>query len=199
MGTDNDLQPARAGDPDAGNAIGERVRKAVEQVVRLPRWAAVRPTEADREDLVQHVTAKVLSLLAKFHYRGKGSLERYVHQIADLAMHDVEKAAKAKKRDAGMEVHVESDVLGALHSPNAHTRLTPSGDLIQQENVQHLLRGLTMIPEVEAKALRMHYWEGLKVIEIAARLEITVDTAKKLLAQARQHLKNRLHDSDGAP
>jgi len=198
MGTQDDLQRARAGDSDANNATALRIRGAVNGVICRSRWASLRPTKEDEEDLVQQVTAVVLRILPRFEYRTKGSLEAYSRQVADLSLHDIEKIANAKKRRPGKNAHADDEVLEAHHSPNANTQRTPSSDLIRKERIQHVLKALSLIPEMEGRALRMQHWEGLKVHEIAARSGIDEDAAKKLLAQARVHLK-KLLDSDRAP
>jgi hypothetical protein len=114
MGTQDDLQRAREGDPEANDSVAIRMQTVIEQVVARPRWERLRRLES-RDDLIQKVTIVAWQLLPKFQYQGTGSLEAVVWKIADYALHDVEKLANAKKCKPGQNAHADDEKVLEAH------------------------------------------------------------------------------------
>lgn len=65
---------------------------------------------------------------------------------------------------------------------------SPSAIIARRQEHQRLLEALRRVPVDAQLVLELHYWEDLRVEEIAEILEIPVGTAKSRLRRARQQL-----------
>lgn len=65
-------------------------------------------------------------------------------------------------------------------------------ELAQREQLRILVDALGELPERTRRALEMHRFEGLKLREIAARLDISVSLAHALVFQGLDHCRRRL-------
>jgi len=65
-------------------------------------------------------------------------------------------------------------------------------ELAHREQLRILAEALSELPERTRRALEMHRFEGLKLREIAERLDISVTLAHSLVFQALDHCRRRL-------
>lgn len=82
------------------------------------------------------------------------------------------------------------------------TALTAEGDLAQsvadadtaQAVVDYVMAAIADLPEHERTVVRLFYFEGYSIRDVAATLDLPVTTIKKRLQYARDRLRNRLLD-----
>jgi len=72
---------------------------------------------------------------------------------------------------------------------------SPSSVAAQRQHERALLIALRRIPLEFQILLEWHYWEDLKMTEIAAALEIPLGTAKSRLRRARERLEAELRET----
>jgi RNA polymerase sigma factor (sigma-70 family) len=65
-------------------------------------------------------------------------------------------------------------------------------DLARREQLRILVDALAELPDRTRRALEMHRFEGLKLREIAAHLDISVSLAHALVVQGLDHCRKRL-------
>jgi RNA polymerase sigma-70 factor (ECF subfamily) len=79
----------------------------------------------------------------------------------------------------------------------SHRATTEPGPCSQIETVerdQSLSECIQTLPEVYQSALRLYYWLGASVAEVAALLDVPENTAKSYLHRARQLLDGMLKE-----
>jgi RNA polymerase sigma-70 factor (ECF subfamily) len=68
----------------------------------------------------------------------------------------------------------------------AQSGITPSGLVAGREEQRLLLMAITRLPLYLQLTVQLHYWEGLKAIEIGAALGVPTSTVTTRLARARE-------------
>ena len=155
-------------------------------------------TEEEAQELTQEAFLRVHRAWADF--RGESQVTTWVFQIArNLALNEV-RSKKTLKRDAhevslhdtgrpddegglGDRICVQGDIGG-----------NPLAAVLAEERVQMLRKALASLPPQMRRCVEMRIKEDLKYREIAELLDISIDTVKAHLFQARQHLKAKLSD-----
>ncbi len=87
----------------------------------------------------------------------------------------------------GMEAAASSPLPGQAQKPES-----PQESILRQEIAAHLLRAIESLPETLRQAAYLRHIEGLRGEQIAARLNISLDAAKKRVARATLDLRRRL-------
>lgn len=65
----------------------------------------------------------------------------------------------------------------------------------RRQDYRKLIESLRQLPEREQLVLELHYWEGLRVVDIAESMEEPTGTTKWRLARARRMLKELIGES----
>lgn len=71
-------------------------------------------------------------------------------------------------------------------------RDSPEGSLVRSENNHQLYEGIDRLPKKIGEVIRLHYFEGLSIAEIADRLRLSEGTVKWRLHDGRQRLREDL-------
>mgnify|MGYP006286863591 FL=1 len=169
---------ARSGnDPDA---FGELVRRYQTRVFRLVVSILGQEFAADAEDVAQDVFVRAHGALGS--YRGDAAFGTWIYRIAfNLAI-------SVKARIRFRVPHVPD---GALAS-HVSTGPSPDATLEQQRRQAAVLACVHELPEVYQSVIRLHYWTGTSVGEIAELLDMPENTVKSYLYRARKLLQARL-------
>ena len=161
-------------------AFAELVRRHQNQVFRLAVSILGQGFVPEAEDVAQDVMVRVHHALGSF--RGDSSFSSWVYRIA------FNHALNVKARMRYRAPHVSDDALA--------TR--PSADRGMDEELQAADRRRAVmtctaeLPEVYQSALRLHYWLGASIAEIAEMLDVPENTVKSYLHRARQLLRRML-------
>lgn len=157
------------------------------------------PTEV--EDLTQEVWVRVLR--DKKAFSSTLEFEPWLMTIAGNLYRNDLRARMAAKR-AAPEVpidHLEEGavpVLGDGAGPAAVD--SPLGAVLDRERRIQVSAALTELPDKMRRCFQLRYDGGFKYHEIAALLDISIETVKAHLYQARRKLKARLSPfADAAP
>ena len=154
---------------------------AVQYGRRLRRFLGARLRNAqDVPDLAQEVFLRLLRIESHESIR---SPEAYLFTIASHVIH--QHAVRRANEPVSVDI---SDVFAELRT------LSSDDPLAQAEHAQRLAefdRILAELPPRVATALVLHRIAGHSVQEVADQLGVARETAKKYLARAAEHCRNR--------
>jgi RNA polymerase sigma-70 factor (ECF subfamily) len=173
---DNDSQLvalAQAGDEQAFSRL---FRRHSDPVFRLALSILGQGFAAEAQDVAQEVFLKVHSALTSF--RGEAEVGTWIYRITFNQAVNVK--ARARYRKPHFDESALSHAVTAEPGPHAKVE-TAQRDRALAECIQTL-------PEVYQSALRLYYWLGASVAEVAALLDVPENTAKSYLHRARQLL-----------
>lgn len=170
---------AQEGDQDA---FAELVRRHSDLVFRLALSILGRGFAAEAEDVAQEVFLKVHQALRSF--RGEAEVGTWIYRIT------FNQAVNLKARARYRRPHLDDTMLAHAVDvePGPHSLLETA------ERDQSLSECIQTLPEVYQSALRLYYWLGANVAEIAALLDVPENTAKSYLHRARQLLDAMLKE-----
>lgn len=147
------------------------------------------------EDLVQETFLRVHRNLASF--RGDSKFDTWLWEIAANIRKNALRSRGTQKRDA-KEVSLDASdaddgggggaVLAALDSKEPD----PLADLLEGERKQKLHEAMESLPPQMRRCVELRVHQDLKYREIAEQMDVSIDTVKAHLFQARQLLKSRL-------
>ena len=158
------------------DAFAELVRRYRGPVFRLAVSILGQEFAADAEDVAQDVMVRVHHSLKSF--RGDAKFGTWIYRIT------FNQALNVKERVRFRAPHVSEDAL-ASRASNARG---PHEQLQDARKKRALLDCVNELPEVYQSALRLHYWMGTSVIDIAEMLDVPENTVKSYLYRGRQLL-----------
>jgi RNA polymerase sigma-70 factor (ECF subfamily) len=176
---DDLLQAWRAGDAVAGNAL---VRRHFSTLYRFFRSRI----DHDVADLVQ----KTFLGCVEARDRVPAGVEFRVYALGIARKQLLMLLRKMERQAKVMETRVVSA---------AAPGTTPSGALTERESQRRLLAALRGLPLDLQLILELHYWEEMRLAQIAPILEIPEGTVKSRLHRARRCLLEQLQRGDLAP
>jgi RNA polymerase sigma-70 factor (ECF subfamily) len=182
IGVDSDSQlvaRAQGGDQDA---FAELVRRHSNPVFRLALSILGQGFAAEAEDVAQEVFLKIHHALPSF--RGEAEFGSWTYRVT------FNQAVNLKARARYRRPHLDDSALSHAESgdPGPHSRLETA------QRDQSLSECIQTLPEVYQSALRLYYWIGASVAEVAALLDVPENTAKSYLHRARQLLNGMLKE-----
>jgi len=163
-------------------AFAELVLRYREPVFRLAVSILGPGFAAEAEEVAQEVFLRVHHALASF--RGQAHFSSWIYRIA------FNQAVNLKTRVRYRAPHLSEQVLAQTPSPLGH----PLDRLEAARRDQALTECIRELPEVYQSALRLHYWMGASVAEIASLIGVPENTAKSYLHRARHLLHEMLRE-----
>lgn len=151
-------------------------------VFRLAVSILGQPFVPEAEDVAQDVMLRVHHALGTF--RGDAKLSSWIYRIT------FNHALNVKSRMRYRAPHVGEGALAA----------TPSNEQRADDRLQDarrrraILECVAELPDVYQSALRLHYWMGASVCEIAELLDTPENTVKSYLHRARKLLHAALSE-----
>ena len=161
-------------------AFAEIVRRYREPVFRLAVSILGQAFAPEAEDVAQDVMLRVHHALGSF--RGESAIGSWIYRIA------FNQALNVKARARYRAPHVSDQALAATPSQDRG----PHDQLQDERRKQAVLASVGELPEVYQSALRLHYWLGASVSEIAVLLDAPENTVKSYLHRARRLLHAQL-------
>jgi RNA polymerase sigma-70 factor (ECF subfamily) len=140
----------------------------------------------DASDIVQQTCLSAFRRIGEFHGSSPAQFAAWLQQIQQ---HNLQNAIRdqlqTQKRGDGRE--------GALPDAVGDARAdTPSQQAMRREAAEALSRALEQLPDEERQALRLRYLEGLTLVQVCERLDLTKDAAVWLLQKGLKHLRQWL-------
>ncbi len=163
-------------------AFTELVRRHRDGVFRLAASILGAAFTAEAEEVAQETFVAAHRGLAEF--RGEAQFGSWLYRIA------FHQAVNRKARVRFRAPHLSEDALAATASaePGPHAQLEAARrELAVAECIDRL-------PPVYQSALRLHFWMGSSVVEIAQLLNVPENTVKSYLHRARRILHAMLEE-----
>jgi RNA polymerase sigma-70 factor, ECF subfamily len=157
-------------------AFAELVRRHSAQVFRLAVSILGHEFIPEAEDVTQEVFLKVHHAIDSF--RGEAEFSSWIYRIT------FNQAVNLKARVRFRSPHTDDTVLLGAVAPEPG----PYRQVETAQRDQALAECIQTLPEVYQSALRLYYWLGAGVGEVAALLGIPENTAKSYLHRARRLL-----------
>lgn len=180
MESDSELVArAQGGDPQA---FAELVRRHSGPVFRLAVSILGQEFIPEAEDVAQEVFLKVHHAIASF--RGEAGFSSWIYRIT------FNQAVNLKARVRFRSPHADETALHRLEAPEHG----PDRELETAQRDQALAACIRKLPEIYQSALRLYYWAGQGVAEVAQLLDVPENTAKSYLHRARQLLHGMLKE-----
>lgn len=172
----DDILVARCLDSGDEHAFAELVRRHRGHVFRLALSILGQGFSGEAEEVAQEVFLRVHHSLRSF--RGEAQFSSWIYRIT------FNQAVNLKERARYRAPHLPEEALTDMISsePSPHDRL----EALRQHGA--LTECMTDLPEVYQSALRLHYWIGASVCEIADLLVVPENTVKSYLHRARRLL-----------
>ena len=163
-------------------AFAELVRRHSANVFRLAVSILGQEFIPEAEDVAQEVFLKTHHAIAAF--RGESEFSSWIYRIT------FNQALNLKARVRFRSPHADESVLYGAVSPKPG----PYRQAETSERNRAIAECIRTLPEVYQSALRLYYWLGLGVGEVAALLGIPENTTKSYLHRARQLLHSMLKE-----
>ncbi len=151
----------------------------------------------ESKDLAQETFLRVHNKLAGF--RGEARFETWLYKIATNIYRNRLRTLATLKRDAqevAWEDVTESDLTAARRDGRSRTADAegPLDRVLSDEMIERLYAAMESLPAQMRRCVMLRVEGDMKYREIAYILQVSVDTVKAHLYQARQQLKERLGD-----
>jgi RNA polymerase sigma-70 factor (ECF subfamily) len=163
-------------------AFAELVRRHSAQVFRLAVSILGREFIPEAEDVTQEVFLKVHHAIQSF--RGDAEFSSWIYRIT------FNQAMNVKARVRFRSPHTDEAVLYRAVTPEPG----PDRRVETAQRDRALAECIRALPEVYQSALRLYYWLGAGVGEVAVLLGIPENTVKSYLHRARQLLLGMLKE-----
>jgi RNA polymerase sigma-70 factor, ECF subfamily len=165
---------------------------------RIERFLAPRVfSPEERLDLTQAVFLRIYRGLEG--YRGEGSLEGWVLQIA-FNVYRKWRDRQPGGRHAVPEIPYDESS-GApeppADSPSPSAAGSPLEGIVRQERLEALREAIGELAPKQRLCMELYVYQERSVQEIAVALRISPETVKAHLFQARQRLRDKLHNKFG--
>ena len=161
-------------------AFAELVRRYRGSVFRLAVSILGQEFAPEAEDVAQDVMVRMHRALGSF--RGEAKFGSWIYRVA------FNHALNVKARVRYRAPHVSDQALAALPTQDRD----PYDRLHNDRRQQAVLALIEDLPEVYQSALRLHYWLGESMSDIAVLLDVPENTVKSYLHRARQLLHSML-------
>jgi RNA polymerase sigma-70 factor (ECF subfamily) len=157
-------------------AFAELARRYRGPVFRLAVSILGQEFASEAEDVTQDVMVRMHRALGSF--RGDSKFGSWIYRIA------FNHALNVKARVRYRAPHVSDESLATLPSADR----SPDDQLQDDRRKRAMHECIAELPEVYQSALRLHYWLGASMSDIAAMLDAPENTVKSYLHRARQLL-----------
>ena len=175
------VERASSGDRSAFDDLVHRHRPRLSRRIESRMGEGVR-TKLTADDVLQETLAVAFQSIGRFSWQGEGSFDSWLGEIAEHVI------ANAARKKAWNHLEIKRDVSG--RDP------TPSKNLRRNERFDRLQDALNRLGPDHRKALLLSRVDGLKVQEIAARMNRSPNAVYKLLARALLEMRQDFGDTE---
>ena len=183
------VSQARGGDDKAFGVLVDRHRRTCVNFA-----ASILRDRSDAEDEVQEAFCKAFEHLEQ--YRGGG---QFLTWLLRIVTNQCLMLIRARRHVQFLYLDAESD--REMSSPKELRGLLadPEQELVHDELCEVLQQEIRRIPPLLKNVLLLRDVQELPMLDVAARLRITVPAAKSRLLRARTELRDRMHRQCGQP
>lgn len=149
-------------------------------------------------DIVQQTMTQAVAAIDTFRGATEAEFRGWLRQILSRHLTHLDRDLHRDKRDIRRECSMEQKLASSslrLEGMLAANIGTPSQQAVACESVIALAQAIESLPEAQRDAVRLHYLEGLKLSEVAARLEKSTGAIAGLLHRGMKALRESLTNS----
>jgi RNA polymerase sigma-70 factor (ECF subfamily) len=172
----------RCRDQGDDEAFAELVRRYRDKVFRLSLSILGQGFAGDAEEVAQEVFVRAYLGLKAF--RGESEFGSWLYRIA------FNQAVNLKARVRYRAPHLTEDALASA----VFTGDSPHARLEASQRRHAIAECISELPEVYQAAIRLHYWMGSSIAEVATLLGVPENTVKSYLHRARRLLHAMLQE-----
>ena len=193
------IRRAVAGDRGAQEVLFINCRPLV-RLVRLVRLVIRRqireifPSRFDESDIVQQTCLEAFGAFSSFKGRSCGEFLKWLQTITQRCLWQQLQTHRAEKRDIRREVTdiQESGTLSFVWKTRRASTRTPSSVVIAGETALQLALIMERLPDDMRAAIELRFLDGLKLVEIAKRLDVSIGSVAGLIRRGLALLQNHL-------
>jgi RNA polymerase sigma-70 factor (ECF subfamily) len=189
------LASARQGDPHALGSLLESYRNYLWFLARVEIDRQLQG-KVDPSDLVQETFLAAHRDFANFRGQSEAELMGWLRRMmASNLVNLVRRYRQAKRRDVRLEQQLAANIEQSsvlLERGLAASQTSPSQQMIQREQSVALADALRQLPPNYRDAILLRQVEGLSFNEVAARMDRSVDSVKKLWIRGLAKLRDLL-------
>ncbi|MBI4584031.1 MAG: sigma-70 family RNA polymerase sigma factor [Planctomycetes bacterium] len=173
---------AQEGDRAAFEELVTKARQGLLASVRLRIGAHLR-AKLDPEDVIQETFLKAFQSLERFQWQGKDSFDRWLQGIAENLILDA-----AKRERVRQDLQIPRDPPGESTTASKHLR--------REERFERLKKSIEGLSPDYQKVILLARIDGLKIDEIAERMDRSPSAVKNLLFRAMKELRRSFGDTE---
>jgi RNA polymerase sigma-70 factor, ECF subfamily len=146
-------------------------------------------------DMVQQAMLQAVQGLDGFRGSTEAEFRGWLRQILAHHLCHLDRDMHREKRDVRREQSMEQKLAQSsmrLEALLAGDGPTPSQNVAMGEHVLRIADAVERLPESQRDAIRLHYLEGLKLSEVAERLEKSTGAVAGLLHRGMKTLRSQL-------
>jgi RNA polymerase sigma-70 factor (ECF subfamily) len=181
--TEHLIQQARTGDRAAQDRLALEFRDRIDRYVRLRAGDHLR-RKVEIEDVVQQTFAKAFTSLGQFRGRDGATFLRWLRGIAE---HVILELARYHRRD---------QVLYMDHDEISPSDVSPSRGLRRNERFDRLQEALETLSPTYRDVVVMARLKGLRIDEIARRMDRSPNAVAHLLSRALVKLRKAFGETE---
>lgn len=189
------LQAARCGDHEARGQLLELYRNYLRLLARLQIGRRLQG-KADPSDLVQDAFLAAQREFEQFRGNTEGELVDWLRQILASKLVDLARRyLSTRRRDVRLERQFVEEVDGsaaALGMALAQAGSSPSEAAVRRERAVLLADAIKSLPADYGEVIILRHLEGLSLSDVAARMDRTLDSVKKLWVRGIAKLRGIL-------
>jgi RNA polymerase sigma-70 factor, ECF subfamily len=151
------------------------------------------------EDAVQDVWTRALDSLPRFEWQGKGSFFRWLGGIADNVVknHARRHLGTPRGTECSLEVLGTGNETFLVEDRRLGKRgTTPSRTLQREERLARLETALEKLLPDHREVILLARLQGLRILEVAQRMDRTPEAVRSLLRRALQELQREFGDTE---
>ncbi len=185
------LEQARKGDPDALGRLIDRCRPYLTKLAHDEGDTSLQGKVSD-SDLVQYACLDAVRGFGQFRGRTSHEMLGWLRQILLYRLKGLRDRYHAQKRDVGIESPLQFSVDDSNNAQLQAPATSPSEQVVRQEEREVLELALRGLSAPDRTIIEMRHQGGHPFAEIARRLHLTEEAARKRWARAVQSLQDEV-------
>jgi len=148
-------------------------------------------------DIVQQTMMQAVAAIDQYRGTTEAEWRAWLRKILVRQMCHLDRDLHRDKRDIRREQSMEQRVAQSsmrLEGLLAGDVGTPSQHAMVGESLVSLADAIESLPEAQRDAIAMHYLEGLKLSEVAERMDKTTGSVAGLLHRGMKQLRQNFHE-----
>ena len=176
------IHRAVAGNRDAWEQLLTECRPLIRLAIRC-QMRKTMPSRFDESDIVQQTCLEACGSVGTFQGSSRGEFLKWLQVITQRCLWQQLQTHQAEKRDIRREFidTQEAGTLSFVCRTRPASTQTPPSVVIAGETALQLARSIEKLPDDMRTVIELRFLEGLKLVEIAAQLDVTVGIVSGLL------------------